>query len=518
MPDVALTVVDLEGNAKADLEPDALTVRRRWCGTTSLEADLDVRDPRVIEVQEANRALKFRVNGALKFHGKIGEPLVSDKDNVRVTAADPFEELGARKLQTDETYHDGTADAPTGRDVGAIAWDLIDAENSRNDTRIRLGAVEATVDSIGAFTAGTSRADCIEALSKLDGSFGFILDPVDDTPGVIAEFNAVAGFARNDLPGVRFEYGDGTLANCSGFTEELKRPRNRIIVTGASLDDGTRPQAVAEDTASQDEYGLWEYEVSVDSTDTDVLQAHADAELRPEPIALYTMTPNVESPLLFIDFDAGDIVYLRIRHGRVDVTVAARVDEASVKLDNGDLTMDSITLSAPVVPRATRAPDERLYVLLGSTQDRLAALERQKPAGKVFSASVPISSATLLSSSGAGIELVPAPGPGLFIFPSAISVQLLNATTPYSIPFSQLLRICQGNPNVNWWCDINAQITSTTALFVTYTGPILTFVPASGPANLDNAALVLRPNGGVNITGGDGDLIINVQYAVMPIG
>lgn len=369
----ALVLVDLEGNARAFLEPDDISLTRRWCGGATLTATLDVRDPKVAELTVASTAAQVWIDNALRFHGKVGEPLTSDKDNVSLVAADPWDELTARKLTTDETY--------TTEDGGEIAWDAITAENTRATVRIRRGTIQPTANRTIVFTAGTPRADQITALSQLDASFGFSLDPVGDEPGTLVEFNALAGFSRGELPGVRFEYGEGTLANCDGFTEEIRRPRNRIIATGASQPDGTRPQAVSEDTASQDEYGLWEYEISLDTADTVVLQAHADAELRPDPIALYTLTAGPSAPLLFRDFDAGNVVGLTIRHGRVDVSGTARVDECTIRRNVGEWLIDSLTLSAPAVQRVSRAPDERLYVLIGAYRDRIALLERSRLVG-----------------------------------------------------------------------------------------------------------------------------------------
>jgi hypothetical protein len=370
----SLVLVDLAGNAKAFLEPDDLAVTRRWCGGSSVTATLDVQDPKAAELSVANRALQFFLDGGLRFHGKVSEPLISDQANVSITAGDPWDELTARKLAADETY--------TAQDAGGIAWASVNTENARATTRLREGTVEATVARTITFMAGTSRADVVTQLSQLDGGFGFALDPVAGVPGTLAELTILADFSRGELPGVRFEYGDGTLANCDGFTEELRRPRNRIVVQGQSLADGTRPEAVAEDIASQDEYGLWESTISLDTTDTAVLAAHARAELRPDPIALYTLKPGPEAPFLFRDFDAGNVVGLAIRHGRVDVSGTARVDECTIRRNtSSDWIIDTLTLSAPAVQRVTRRPDERLYALIGAYRDRIAVLERARVVG-----------------------------------------------------------------------------------------------------------------------------------------
>jgi hypothetical protein len=122
--------------------------------------------------------------------------------------------------------------------------------------------------------------------------------------------------------------------------------------------------------------------VSLDTTDEAVLAAHASAELRPDPIAIYTLKPTPEAPMLFRDFDAGHVVQLAIRHGRVDVTGTARVDECTIRRNAGsDWFIDSLTLSAPAVQRVARRPDERLYALIGAYRDRIALLERARVVG-----------------------------------------------------------------------------------------------------------------------------------------
>jgi hypothetical protein len=208
---------------------------------------------------------------------------------VAAYAADPWADLTARTLQAAETY--------TAEDAGAIAVASLATENARGNTGLAAGAVAASVQRTITFNEGTTRADLVAQLSQMDGGFGFSVDPVAATPGTLAELNIYAQMVRDQKPGVRFEYGAGTLANCTGFQEQIIPPRNRVIAQGQATSGGTRPQATAEDTASQDEYGLWEYVVSVNSTDTTVLQARANAELRPEPIPTYTMTAWCRWPL-----------------------------------------------------------------------------------------------------------------------------------------------------------------------------------------------------------------------------
>jgi len=288
-------------------------------------------------------------------------------------AGDPWDELSARTLTADETY--------TAQDAGAIAWASVNTENARSTTRLVEGTIAPTVVRTMTFKQGTTRADVITQLSQLDGGFGFTLDPVAGSPGTLAELNIYAQMVRNILPGVRFEFGAGTLANCTDFQEQIARPRNRVIVQGQATSGGTRPQEVAEDTASQAEYGLWEHVVSLDTDDTTVLQAHANAELRPDPIATYTMTAAPAAPLLFKDFDVGDVVDIAIRHGRVDVAGPMRVDSATMKRTGSVWALDSLTLVDQGVQRAQRRPDERFYTLVGSYRDRIALLERARLVG-----------------------------------------------------------------------------------------------------------------------------------------
>lgn len=372
----ALALVDLAGSAKAFLEATEVSLTRRWCGGSTLDkVTLDARDPKVAELSVANRAFQLWLDGTLWFHGKVGtgQALSSDEKNVEAPAADPWADLTARTLRADETY--------TAQDAGAIAVASLATENARGATGLVAGTVAPTVTRTLTFTEGTGRADLVNQLSQLDQGFGFTVDPVAGTPGTLAELNIYAQMVRDEKPGVRFEFGAGTRANCLGFTEQVSPPRNRVIAQGQSLGDGTRPQAVAEDTTSQGEYGLWEYVVSLNTTDTTVLQAHADAELRPAPIPVYTLQASPEAPLLCVDFDAGDVVDIAIRHGRVDVAGPMRVDSATLRRVGSVWTTESLTLVDQDVQRAQRNPWERYYALVGSMRDRLALLERARVVG-----------------------------------------------------------------------------------------------------------------------------------------
>lgn len=372
----ALALVDLQGNAKAFLEPTELALTRRWCGGATLDTvTLDVRDAKASELSVGNRAFQMWLDGALRFHGKVGtgQPMVSDPLNVAAPAADPWADLAARTLTADETY--------TAEDAGAIAVASLATENARGTTGLAAGAVAASVQRTLTFQEGTARTDLVTQLSQLDQGFGFSVDPVAGTPGTLAALNIYAQMVREQKPGVRFEFGAGTVANCTSFQEQITPPRNRVVAQGQPLSDGTRPQQVAEDTASQDEYGLWEYVVSLDTTDTAVLLAHAQAELRPAPIPVYTMTASPSAPLLCLDYDVGDVVDIAIRHGRVDVAGPMRVDSATLHRRGSVWFTDSLTLVDQGVQRAQRSPDERLYALFGAYRDRIALLERARVVG-----------------------------------------------------------------------------------------------------------------------------------------
>lgn len=372
----ALAIVDLSGNSKAFLEATEIAFTRRWCGGSTLDTvAVDVRDPKASELSVGNRAFKLWLDGTLRFHGKIGtgQAISSKAAGVNAPAADPWYDLMARTLQADETY--------TSEDAGAIAVASLATENARGTTGLVAGTVATTVPRTITFTAGTSRADLVAQLSQLDQGFGFSVDPVDGVAGTRAALNIYATMVRNVRDGIRFEFGAGTKANCTDFEEQIAAPRNRVIATGQALPDGTRPQAVAEDTASQAEYGLWEYVVSLNTTDSAVLAAHAQAELRPDPITSYTMTANPDAPLLCRDFDVGDVVNIAIRHGRVQAYGPMRVDSATLHRKGSVWTTDSLTLVDQGVQRVIRARDERFYEELRSYRNRIAVIERARVVG-----------------------------------------------------------------------------------------------------------------------------------------
>jgi hypothetical protein len=65
------------------------------------------------------------------------------------------------------------------------------------------------------------------------------------------------------------------------------------------------------------------------------LQQHADAELRANPIKTFTFDPGPTGPMLWDDFDVGDIVGFRIENGSLIETGTGRVTSASVSVGNG---------------------------------------------------------------------------------------------------------------------------------------------------------------------------------------
>jgi hypothetical protein len=272
----------------------------------------------------------------------------------------------------------------TAIDAGAIAAARIAAQHARSPLRLQMGTIEPSVPRDRAYDAGASETDAIADLAAASSGFGFTVDPVAGVAGIFAALNVYYPAARDDQEDVRFEYGDGTLANLDGFREELRLPRNAIRATGAPDPTGVRTVRTAQDAASIARFDLWDAELALnEETNATVLQQRADGAVTGSPIAAYTVTPNADAPLLFRDFDAGDTVRLTLRRGAVDVAGTFRVSEATLRLTNeGTAELASLVVSSPNVNRVIRNPEDRLFDLLGAHGRRLAVLERAPLRGR----------------------------------------------------------------------------------------------------------------------------------------
>lgn len=329
-----VAITDLQSNARAVIRPHDLKLTRRLNSYATVTFKLGVHEEFADELAVGDRAVKVYKNEILRFYGKIAEPLVEDKDWISVTAHDPFFFLSRRRLQAATTY--------SSTDAGTIAWSLISAQESRSPTRLRQGTIQASVSRDRSYIEGDIVAELIKNLAEVDSGFSFLINPVDEVPGVFGEFEV-----NWPLPGAdssaMFGYGTTTVGNLSNYEAEYSLPTNRLRATG-SVEGELVLSAYREDTASISQYDLMEDEKAFSSVVLiPTLDQHALENLQPQPIITYRVqiiaqssgiTNRIFVPSLFTDFDVGDTVAFSIRHGRLSISERARVAQATIAVSN----------------------------------------------------------------------------------------------------------------------------------------------------------------------------------------
>jgi hypothetical protein len=318
-----LAVTDLATVNKLFLEGSDLEVTRDLNGGMSMTFGVEARDAAIAELTVGRRAVKAYRNGVLRVHGRVWEPVRYGPEMVHFEVRDPWAVVRNRRVRDLVTY--------TATDAGDIAWALIALQNGYKTTRLREGANANSVNRDRTYDPGKLVGEAVEQLAGVINGFWFRVDPVDGVAGTQAELvvlHPASGATKNVL----FEFGDDTTGGLEGFELQVLLPRNRVVARGG---EGTVP-AVAEDAASILANDLYEDEVSfTDVTVQTTLQQHADAELRANPIKTFTFDPGPTGPMLWDDFDVGDIVGFRIENGSLIETGTGRVTSASVSVGNG---------------------------------------------------------------------------------------------------------------------------------------------------------------------------------------
>lgn len=227
-------------------------------------------------------------------------------------------------------------------DAGQIWWSLIDTTNQDSPTGIGQGSIEATMLRDRTYDLGKQLLEAGQELTGVIDGFDYEIAPVWDpaTPDVLGELNVYASQGSDRTTDVLFEYGPQTLGNVQTFGRQWQLPVNRAFVLGANGLVG-----VAEDTASQDKYGLYVgQDQQLDVSEQATLDAKAQAMLRPDPVRVVSFTPSPTAvPQPWDDYWLGDTVTVRARSGSITEDVAVRLNQIVVTLDEED--NESVTLA-----------------------------------------------------------------------------------------------------------------------------------------------------------------------------
>lgn len=329
-----VAITDLSSNTRAVIRPRDLKLTSRLNSFATSTFRVGVHEEFAHELSVGDRAVKLYKNGQLRFYGKIAAPLTEDQDWISVTAHDPFFFLTRRRLQTATSF--------MATDAGSIAWSLINTQNGRSSTRLRQGTLQASVLRDRSYIEGDIVADLIKNLAEVDSGFSFVVNPVDEVPGVFGEFEVKWPLPGSDSAAM-FGYGAGTVGNLTNYEVEYALPINRLRATGSAVGENVL-SSYREDAASIAQFDLMEDEKSFSSvTLAETLDQHALANLSPQPTTTYRVqisdqtsgNPNgIFVPSLFTDFEVGDSVLFSIRHGRLAVSERVRVAEATIAVSD----------------------------------------------------------------------------------------------------------------------------------------------------------------------------------------
>lgn len=372
-------VVDLEGRVREfvnDFESLKITPRLNGYASVDLEG-VDPLSDAARQLLVAERALKVYdlETMALRFHGKVWEPLSRRADGVNVSARDPFAEFSWRRVRDPATASYAAAD------FGDVLIDRVAKQNAIRATGLRATAAnrQLSTNTTRAWGAGKREDEVFEEVAAADGSPFFRVRPVDGVAGVMGDLLVLYPNAGATREAVRFAYGEGTLDNCVDYEIVYRLPLNRFTAAAAEADGGRLARAF-EDAASIARYGLFEDETAYsEATATALLDSQARAEVRADPAYSISLTPGLDAPLLFRDFDVGDFVRVRILYGADEVFTWARVTEASLVVDKdgsqktASIVVDVLTGAANV----TTSPEDLFRADLDEGRRRLEALERR---------------------------------------------------------------------------------------------------------------------------------------------
>jgi hypothetical protein len=249
-----------------------------------------------------------------------------------------------------------TTAAYAATDQGAIIKDLVDDANTDRNTYIRTDAdlVEATITRDRSWSDNrTPVSDAILSFTELLDSVDIYLSPIEYANGKIAELYVVERRGSVD-PVAVFGVGVGTVDNCLTIarSRSMEGVGTRVVATGAG-----GLTVTVNDATQQSALGLLVEDRSFGSVVmSSTLTAHAQEVLdhvKRADVAV-AATPNYNAPMLWDDFDIGDVVDVQAAYQSVAFIERARVFAASVTVDEAGNEYlasvelgDTTTLAAP---------------------------------------------------------------------------------------------------------------------------------------------------------------------------
>jgi hypothetical protein len=327
-------LADRNGNALGELSSargKQLTLGLNRPGQCSF--NLPMEDTLAQDVSVLDTQIKVYRDGVLRWSGpvwSITEELPASRMNV--TAVGWFEILNRRFLSQDVSY--ATTDA------GAIATALLADANATSATGITIGSVETTQNRTRTYKKYQNIGQEINALSEIESGYDWYIDPLTKE----LDISAVRRTFQTDTV---FVYG----SSISSISRQIlgETVANKIFAMGNST------VGSAQDSTSITRYGLLEAQESLSEVNsTTIIAAFANAEvvIRKDPRQIIDMvpfpwTPTNSVPRLFEDYDIGDVVYVDVDYGTLQLArQAVRVFGVTINIDeNGNERISSVETS-----------------------------------------------------------------------------------------------------------------------------------------------------------------------------
>jgi hypothetical protein len=280
------------------------------------------------ELVPVSRYVRAERNGTTVWSGPIWQ--INDElpaDDTNVSCVGWFELLNRRFTSERLVY--------TSQNAGTIAHSLLSHTNSLNaysNTGITAGANTSSQTRTITYERNTPIGSSIDELSQVENGFDYYVDPVTRTLEITQKRQTV----RDDVA-FGFNTGaDNVLAVSRSI--DASQMQNRVLAIGKYS------SYVADDTGSQDTYGVFQSVSSLTDVSNDtILQAFASAELTVNryPRQLWTFTPaplsanSMSSFVPFDHFDIGDVVKLSVDRGRVQCAdQSVRVFAFDIEVDD----------------------------------------------------------------------------------------------------------------------------------------------------------------------------------------
>lgn len=304
---------------------------RRRSGYCEMSLSIEDRDDlHALEGAIHTSVLRGWRNGTNVFNGEFTE-IRETAQSWELVAKDPYYNLHWREVQVPITY--------TAVDSGDIAWNLIAAQHALETVHLQQGASPARGVLTRDYVQGDRISEKIETLTRLaSNGFQFTIDAVDGVPGIWAEFVIHTPVAR---PLARFEFGTGTINNCTDYLRENVQLVNRVNVPGSTN------VVSAESATSPALHGLWEEtRGQVNEVSDTTLAEIAAGQIMDTPEYVITLMAGPECPQLFTDFDVGDEVPILLRRLGRTIESTRFVKEVTLVLDphSGVEDMEALVL------------------------------------------------------------------------------------------------------------------------------------------------------------------------------